>query len=68
MTTILSVKVKSEKIRKRGGGGHLEYENKIHIGDPSQVASLFGDLEIYGANIEKSFKKFKKQKEKGFPW
>lgn len=36
--------------------------------DPKQVALMLGDLESYGAKIDKAISEFKKNGESQFPW
>jgi hypothetical protein len=53
------------KIREKDshGQGSFEYKNKISLSDFQQLALFFFDLEKYGANIEKAFRKFIENKE-----
>ena len=60
------------KLKEKGfkGQGNIRYKNTIDFKNPSNLALLFSDLEIHGANIIKAFEKFKKEKAmvQGFPW
>ena len=57
----LSIKVKKKGVK---GPGCFEYKNRVNLEDFKQLAIVFSDLEIHGANIEKAFIEFKKDK----PW
>lgn len=53
------------RIREKGvkGKDSFDYKNKIILPDFNQLALIFYDLEKYGANIEKAFRKFVEDKE-----
>ena len=59
MAKILTVRV---TIDNSGKAGSCVYKNKFNFVDFKQLALLFSDLEIEGANIEKAVKEFRKQK------
>lgn len=67
MGIVLKVKLK-EKGSK--GPGSIQYKNTIDFRNSSNLALLFSDLELHGANIIKAFEKFKKEKRdmQSFPW
>lgn len=59
------------KIREIGykGQDSFEYKNKIILSDFQMLALILSDLEKYGANIEKAFRKFIENKESNkFPF
>ena len=58
------MKVLVVKLKEKGnkGPGCFEYQNKINLEDFKQLATLFSDLELQGAKIEKAFVEFKKGK------
>jgi len=45
------------------GKDSFEYKNKIILSNFQQLALILSDLEKYGANIEKAFRKFIENKE-----
>ena len=63
-------KVLSVKIKEKGSKGPAcyEYKNEVEFTDFNKLAIFFLDLEVYGGNIEKAFRKYQEQKEEGFPW
>lgn len=67
MGTVLKIKLKE---RGLNGPGSIRYKNTIDFKNPSNLALLFSDLELHGANIVKAFEKFKKEKgdTQSFPW
>lgn len=67
MGIILKVKLKE---KGSSGPGSIRYKNTIDFRNPANLALLFSDLELHGANIAKAFEKFKKEKIDvcGFPW
>lgn len=67
MGELLTVKLKE---KGSNGPGSVRYKNTIDLGNPSNLAILFSDLELHGANIVKAFEKFKKEKNNVgvFPW
>lgn len=58
------------KIKEKGskGVGCIEYRNEISLNDFNQLALVLSDLSIHGANVEKAFLEYKKQKDEEFPW
>jgi len=62
----LKIKIKEKGFKNQGC---FEYKNKISLIDFQQLAIIFSDLEKYGANIEKAFRKFLENKESNkFPF
>ncbi len=55
------------KIRSKKGQPH-EYKNSVDINNPRLLALVFSDLENHGANINKAFEFFKREREANFPW
>jgi len=64
MTTIIV------RIRKEGqkGVGSFEYKNETSLNDYKLMALLLADFEIYGANIEKIYREWKRKKQEEFPF
>lgn len=60
---VVRIKTKGAK-----GIGSYEYKNELSLEDFKVMAILFQDLENYGANIEKIFQEYKKQKGQEFPF
>lgn len=58
------VKVLTIRIREKGrkGPASFEYKNQISLNDPKQLGLIFFDFERYGANIEKAFREFQREK------
>lgn len=60
------------KLKEKGssGPGSIRYKNTVDFRNPVNLAILFSDLELHGANIVKAYDKFKKEKAmaSGFPW
>jgi len=60
------------KLKEKGsnGPGSIRYKNTVNFKNPSNLAILFSDLELHGANITKAYDRFKKEKmdNKSFPW
>lgn len=59
------------KIRKKVRKGYSpdSYVKTLNPNDANDLALLFEDLEIFSnAPIEKAFRKFRENKEKGFPF
>ena len=60
------------KLKKKGsnGPGSIHYKNTIDFKNPANLALLFSDLELHGANIVKAYDKFKKERMdvRSFPW
>jgi len=59
MGEILTVKLKEKGVN---GPGSIRYKNTIDIRNPTNLAILFSDLELHGANIVKAYDKFKKDR------
>ena len=64
MTTVLKVIIRPTNKQIK----FVDYKNSINFHDPNQLSDLFMDLEIHGANIEKSFRYFKRKKDKDPVW
>lgn len=58
MVQILTVKLKEKGVN---GPGSVRYKNSVDFKNPTNLAILFSDLELHGANIEKAYSKFKKE-------
>ena len=60
------------KLKEKGsnGPGSIKYKNSVDFKNPSNLALLFSDLALHGANIVKAYEKYKKENEsmKSFPW
>lgn len=59
------------KIRKKVKNGYSpdSYFKTLNPKDPNDLALLFEDLEmVIGAPIERAFRKFKENKQEGFPF
>ena len=58
------------RIKNKGakGVGSYEYKNDVTLDDFKVMAIVFQDLENYGANIEKIYQEYKKQKQQDFPF
>ena len=60
------------KLKEKGSNrpGSIRYKNTIDFKNPANLAILFSDLELHGANITKAFEKYKKEKGQiqTFPW
>lgn len=67
MEQVLVVKLKEKGFN---GPGSVRYKNTVNFKNPSNLAILFSDLELHGANVAKAYEKFKKEKMsmRGFPW
>lgn len=65
MAKVLSVKVMNDE---KGEPGSCVYKNKVNFSDFKQIALVFFDLEVEGADIENAFKEFKRKKEEGWPF
>ena len=67
MEEVLIVKLKE---RGSNGPGSIKYKNTVNFKNPANLAILFSDLELHGANIPKAFERFKKEKMmvQSFPW
>ena len=68
MVEVLVVKLKEKGFK---GPGCVRYKSTIDIKNPSNLALLFSDLELHGANIVKAYEKFNKERSKvirTFPW
>jgi len=59
MGIVLAVKLKEKGVN---GPGSIRYKNTIDIRNPTNLAILFSDLELHGANIVKAYDKFKKDR------
>jgi len=59
---MLFVKIRNKK------GQQSEYKNSVDISNPKLLGLVFSDLEVHGANINKAFEFFKREREQGFPW
>ena len=60
------------KLKEKGVNcpGSIRYKNTVDFKNPANLAILFSDLELHGANIVKAFEKYKKEKGqvRTFPW
>jgi len=58
------------RIKKEGqkGVGSFSYKNETYLDDFKLMALLFSDFELYGANIEKIYREWKKRKQEEFPF
>jgi len=67
MAEVLVVKLKEKGFK---GPGCVRYKNSVDIRNPANLALLFSDLELHGANIAKAFETFNrdKSKKRTFPW
>ena len=59
---MLFIKIRSHK------GQPNEYKNSVDLSNPKLLGLVLFDLENFGANINKAFKAFEKEKEHKFPW
>ncbi len=59
MAELLTVKLKE---KGANGPGSIHYKNTLDFKNPSNLALLFSDLELHGANIVKAYEKFKKDR------
>lgn len=59
MVELLTVKLKEKGVN---GPGSIRYKNTLDFKNPANLALLFSDLELHGANITKAYEKFKKEK------
>jgi len=64
------MKVVNVKVREKGarGAGCNQLHNTYILEDYKKLALLFFDLEVHGANIEKAFSEFRKQKKEDWPF
>ena len=44
------------------GPGSVRYKNTVDFKNPTNLAILFSDLELHGANIGKAYDKYKKER------
>ena len=59
MAEVLTVKLKEKGVN---GPGSIRYKNTLDFKNPANLALLFSDLELHGANIVKAYDKFKKER------
>jgi len=60
MGTVLTVKLKEKGIN---GAGSVRYKNTVDFKNPTNLAILFSDLELHGANIVKAYDKYRKERD-----
>lgn len=65
MSRVLVVKVKEKGDR---GPGCFQYKNDVNIEDWKQLALVFSDLEVHGANIKKAYEEFRDKKKEQVEW
>ncbi len=67
MAEVLVVKLKEKGFN---GPGCIKFKTIVDIKNSSNLALLFSDLELHGANIPKAYEKFSKEKSqvRTFPW
>ena len=59
MAVVLTVKLKEKGVN---GPGSIRYKNKVDIANPANLALLFSDLELHGANIIKAYDRYNKER------
>jgi len=67
MAEVLVVKLKEKGYK---GPGCVRFKSTVDIKNPANLALLFSDLELHGANISKAYDKFKKEmsQTRTYPW
>lgn len=67
MAEVLVVKLKEKGYK---GPGCIRFKTTVDIQNSSNLALLFSDLELHGANISKAYDKFNKDRSKirTYPW
>ena len=65
MAKVLVVKIKNKETK---GPGCIQYKNEVAFLDFKQLATLFSDLQLNGANIDKAFREFQSRQKGLWPF